>query len=1467
MDELDGTGCDDNKTTLVNGTVTGQHDNHWYISLDSNLGTFRIPVDDEALGFTAFCPLEKGDIVRCTVVQNKGVEILDFKLVECQRTPQLLLDALVRIYKFYTQNKLTDEFLIQCLSCDAYWIALGSCDMIKHDIILKRLLQIIQILHEHSSHLKSFVGRMIKILAGTTFLQPLHGPLRAYIEKKTFNVTHLQILCYLILEKAPKKAGALVKITEPLCTIEDQRVLKLLHGLFKHSIPAELYLDDEDWNSLPLVPTLKEIEGGFVNKHYLQPVKIGRPYVSVAEYTDTYFRLLRADCFNGICSGIYQYLRGRLNERDMRIHKDLQIVGIHMNIFQRSVVLVVQKPANTTYYGKLMYGSLLCLSVSGRFDDPMWATIVDSDIEIKGCRGYLSIELVSEYNSSSTGEVIQLLCASGSFVMAESPAYYRSYQPVFLALKDMDSDKIPFMSSLVHAQMPNPPTYSRRNEECAPLSTLNRFVMSRKVNNSKLIQTIKEDLDTSQAKAFQLALENEIAIIQGPPGTGKTYIGSKLVEAFITMSEGIKLPIMVVSYKNRALDEFLEHIYPLCPNGIARIGRTSANSKIKECNLSELKKLHRMPQDIFKQMRELRREADGFIWKIKELTNKLQSSLYFDACLIINWLNYQQKQMLQRKKGNQDIAFIIKQWLPDQTVFEGIKNKLQVKQQLVAHSTEMKTPMFQEEQMGIDVDEEILERWAALDDDRHTKMNAMSLFNPSEAKIKLWPNVEEKLFSMPPTSLLNIEDPWELTLVQRVYVIQYLLLERSHFHIKELEKYIALYEENSEARRELDNLHKANILREKMVIGLTVTGACINKEILKQVNPEIIIVEEAAEILESHLIALLGNSVKHLILIGDHQQLKPQVDHELEREYSFNISMMERLIRNKLPYATLQMQNRMRPEFAELLKDIYPDLKNHPRVTQNKLPKCMEKSMFFWTHNSPEIPGRSCKNEGEATRAVYLALFFLSQGYCAGQITILAAYQKQVQLLREKVKSVQKEYKSLFENQSVDHANPNSLKVHTIDNFQGDENEIVIVSLVRSNDENKIGFLNKLNRRCVAQSRAKCGMYFIGNHEVFVKDKNWLQLLCGMHKSKCLGFQIILQCPNHQDVSKVQATDAKDIKHILHGFCKEKCGHLYKCGKHQCKEPCGSYHDHKFCKAHTNIIFSSCGHKFTTKCFKATEVKVCEREESIRLQCGHIKKVKCYEKHDVNNLVCLEKCGKKLPCTHLCDGRCGEPCNTTCEICFKLQKFKNIKAREEERKKIEKELKDVKRWPNVKYLTTILPDGDTASDYYFVHDRVLKYIQPMHNWKPTVTKIEKLVNTELQIKFTEVKLKLFDPASPPQYLFHGTSSKAMVAILNNGFKLPERAGMYGAGIYVATDSSKSQRYSSSSQLLLCQVLLGKVLTLKTADPNMNLQTLKTKGYDSVFAPRDTKHTGGVLNDEFVVFRPEQVLPLFVVHYI
>ena len=72
----------------------------------------------------------------------------------------------------------------------------------------------------------------------------------------------------------------------------------------------------------------------------------------------------------------------------------------------------------------------------------------------------------------------------------------------------------------------------------------------------------------SQMRAFKLALTKEFAVIQGPPGTGKTFVGLKIAQALLTNSSiwndsGKKSPILMVSYTNHALDQFLEGLLPM----------------------------------------------------------------------------------------------------------------------------------------------------------------------------------------------------------------------------------------------------------------------------------------------------------------------------------------------------------------------------------------------------------------------------------------------------------------------------------------------------------------------------------------------------------------------------------------------------------------------------------------------------------------------------------------------------------------------------------------------------------------------------------------------------------------------------------------------------------------------------------------------------------------------------------------
>ena len=92
---------------------------------------------------------------------------------------------------------------------------------------------------------------------------------------------------------------------------------------------------------------------------------------------------------------------------------------------------------------------------------------------------------------------------------------------------------------------------------------------------------------------------------------------------------------------------------------------------------------------------------------------------------------------------------------------------------------------------------------------------------------------------------------------------------------------------------QLQNLKKVAILQRSKVIGMKITGASINNNILKMVQPEIVVVEEAAEILEPQLLAALTKNTKHLIMIGDHKQLPPKVNNfRLKKNFKFGISMI-----------------------------------------------------------------------------------------------------------------------------------------------------------------------------------------------------------------------------------------------------------------------------------------------------------------------------------------------------------------------------------------------------------------------------------------------------------------------------------------------------------------------------------------------------------------------------------------------
>ncbi|KAK5685666.1 hypothetical protein LTS12_029067 [Elasticomyces elasticus] len=126
-----------------------------------------------------------------------------------------------------------------------------------------------------------------------------------------------------------------------------------------------------------------------------------------------------------------------------------------------------------------------------------------------------------------------------------------------------------------------------------------------------------------------------------------------------------------------------------------------------------------------------------------------------------------------------------------------------------------------------------------------------------------------------------------------------------------------------------------------------------------------------------------------------------------------------------------------------------------------------------------------------------------------------------------------------------------TLRVATIDNFQGEEAKVVVISLVRSNDQNQCGFLRTSNRINVLLSRAKHGMYIIGNSKTSIHVPMWEQVIEILQLNGNFGTSLELQCPRHPG-DHISVSEADDfVQYSPEGGCNERCVKWLKCG-HSC---------------------------------------------------------------------------------------------------------------------------------------------------------------------------------------------------------------------------------------------------------------------------------------------------------------------------
>lgn len=1038
-------------------------------------------------------------------------------------------------------------------------------------------------------------------------------------------------------------------------------------------------LPPDDFRKYPAVPLASELLTS--TKPFLRPNIVEGAYEDLDHYLDVQYRLLREDFVRPLREGIQRFLQAGTQPRtidDVNVYEDVAVLssevtlgGITHTIAFRAADL---RGTQWNKSKRFMNNSLLCLSNDG------FTTIYFAVVVLRQPR-HLQRGRVKVVFEDLFVETVSW----DRYTMVETQIYFEAYKHNMLALQRIATDALPFYRYIVRASSDvRSPTYlqCRSSYDIGALLKPAKSNSGQEVKQTKRVEVLNEsawpdlselDLDASQLAAVMSSLQKEFSVIQGPPGTGKTFIGLKIVQVLLTNksvwnSDGG--PILVVCYTNHALDQFLEGILR-CTDEIVRLGGRCSSEILQDYTITSLRrkclhgpKVGGIIRDIFRSCRVLR-----------ELSQKI-TSVYTVATQFEFLEPYMSAQV---KSSFRSRPYAIKKGFHLWLDIDSLKRMFLENAQRDAATVPKDLYSSPDDGGGL--------YGMSFDG-----MDGFGVTGQLSNLDQAWCIHVHKLVSDEEKTADDtwVQDVWQLHNAHRWRLYRYW----ASLAIRDFQKKVDVWKGIQRAAQ--DDLHEAYVSRDLQylsraeVVGATTTGAAKSQELLKRLRPSIVIVEEAAEVLEAHVVTSLAPGTKHLILIGDHKQLRPSnAVYELAVRYKMDVSLFERMLTNGMICQQLQVQHRMRPAFAKLLvPHFYETLENHSSVELYEDIRGMDANLFFINHaylESSVADSKSHSNEHEAEFLVELADYLLNQGYEPDQITILTTYSGQ--MLRLKALAGKRKC--------------GAVRIAVVDDFQGEENEIILLSLVRSNPRGVVGFIRTPNRICVALSRAKKGFYCIGNFDMIVKSSPiWEAIMKELGRQNATGDELRLRCQGHPDTVTTVKT-AEDFVNVPEGGCGVACAASLKCGhtcsllchgydrlheQYKCKEPCTRTckHGHRCslecsddCKECTVMVatyFEECGHTCDVPCCEAEEGPLCSQECDRLLECGHRCALKCREPcecktlvtavascgHDVTVECSLSKsrvevqkrcgmpCERVLPCGHPCRERCNAECGTMC---------------------------------------------------------------------------------------------------------------------------------------------------------------------------------------------------------------------------
>lgn len=299
---------------------------------------------------------------------------------------------------------------------------------------------------------------------------------------------------------------------------------------------------------------------------------------------------------------------------------------------------------------------------------------------------------------------------------------------------------------------------------------------------------------------------------------------------------------------------------------------------------------------------------------------------------------------------------------------------------------------------------------------------------------------------------------------------------------------------------------QAKILTNAQIICSTLSGSAHDFLKLLLMKFELVIIDEACQCVELLALIPLRYGAKKCVMVGDPNQLPPTVLSQAALGLDYEQSLFVRMQKQHpdLVYL-LDVQYRMHPEIS-----VFPSREFYNGKLSDG-PDMFEKNTRPWHHHYPFTPfrffdvqskhqvhllTRSLFNKSEANMVLDMVLEiqkFVKPEDFPGMVGIISPYKEQIRVI-----------KNLFVNK-FGYLITKEIDFNTVDGFQGQEKEIIIMSTVRALESGSVGFLSDVRRMNVALTRARTSLWILGNGESLRRNKIWRRLLNDAEDRHCMS--------------------------------------------------------------------------------------------------------------------------------------------------------------------------------------------------------------------------------------------------------------------------------------------------------------------------------------------------------------------------